>query len=338
MARDKKKPKAGKSAAKGEDKGLKKARKAWRALEDEINKEFAMLVREGFDIAELETLRWDYRYDKFGRHGLTQEQVEFFVAESDAILAGLPPPKAPGSLAAPAAQSAPAPSAASSAEYKRKSDVDMELIEKYLERRGSRETRSELESVYKQAFGEDLVLPPTLDLVDLSFHSADLQDSQRPGKLTKEQVLGIPSEEKPEEKKAVEIKAEAAPAEKREPRAAGVAMAWKRGVPPGPTRDEKWSFWNPLKFWVIPKRLARSRVGRYYAIFILNLAILILQIFPGLTIPLIIRTIAWIVRYVWRKFLKQRVAPAIESLKEKAAVPATPSSDAEKKPSGAKSS
>lgn len=331
MARSKKKDKAG---AKGEDKGLRKARKAWRALEDEIDKEFSMLVREGFDIGELLTLRWDYRYDKMGRFKLTQEQLEFFVAEAEAVLAGLPPPKAPGAVAGLTAMAPQGPGGAPPAEYKRKSDVDMELIEKYLERRVSRETRSELESVYKEAFGEDLVVPQNIDLVDLSFRTGDLLEADRQGKFTKEEALGLPSEGKAQEKKEEAVEAEAAPAVKRESAAAGVAMAWKRGVPPGPTRDLKWSAWNPFKFWLLPKRWAGNRVGRYYTLFLLNLSIYILTLLP-LAIPFFIRLIVTTIRYVWRRFLKQSITPKIRALKEKAAVPPA---EAEKKPSGAKSS
>ncbi len=336
---DKKAAKAAKAAKKGVPKDIKRAETRWRALEDEIDEEFNTLQRDGFEIAELETLRWDYRYDKLEAHKVTQEQIEFFVAEAEAKAAGMPPPRAPWATAgADAGPAGAARAPALSEEYKRKSQVDLELVEKYLERRVGRETRSEMESVYKEAFGEDLHVPAKVDLVDFSYHASDVVGADQHRRLSKAEILGIPAEANAEDAKA-EGKAEAvaaAPAVKKESRAAAAAMAWKRGVPQAPTRDAKWSPWFPFKIWLIPKRLAGTSVPTYYALLIVNLVIFIATLAP-LLIPFLFRSIVWLAIYIWRRFLKQRVAPAMQTLKEKAAVPPAGSADAEKKSAPAKS-
>jgi len=114
MAKEKK-PKKEKGAK--ESKEWRKARSRWQALEDEIGKEFGSLVEDGYDVLELETLRWDYRYDKLVPYKLTKEQLEYFVAEADARAANLPAPPKPGETAAAAggSQGAPAGSAADAA-------------------------------------------------------------------------------------------------------------------------------------------------------------------------------------------------------------------------------
>src|SRR3989304_1277920 len=72
------------------------------------------------------------------------------------VRAATPPaPPKPGETAAAAggSQGAPAGSAAD-AQYQRRSEVDVELIEKYLEKRITREARNDFASAYKDAFGE----------------------------------------------------------------------------------------------------------------------------------------------------------------------------------------
>jgi hypothetical protein len=326
VAKDKKAAKAAKKEARGKDsKDLRKMRSSWRKLEDEIDAEFAVLVREGYPIEELETLRWDYRYAKLEDSKLTQEMLEFFVAESEALAAGLPPPPVPGASAAPAAGGAPglaqgAATAQTGADYHRKSQVDLDLVEKYLERRVGRETRSEMHALYKEAFGEDLSVPEKVDLVDMSYH-ADITGADASRKLSKSEILGTPEEPKSDAPK-VEAKAEAAaaPEVKKESKVVGFVMVSKRGVPEGPTRDAKWSAWNPFKFWLIPRRLAGKSVGRYYAIFLVNLVIFILQ-FALLLVPFAIRGIVTLAKWIWARFLKQKMGSAVANLKEKAAVP-----------------
>jgi hypothetical protein len=335
MAKDRKKDKAAKKAAGKEPKDLRKARAQWRALEDQIDNEFKMLVRDGYPMEELDTLRWDYRYAKLEDFKITQEQLEFFVAEADAKAAGLPPPLPPGVTARPddkGAQGVPG-GPTTGAEYQRKSQVDLDLVEKYLERRVGRETRTEMQSLYKEAFGEELQVPEKVDLVDISYHDMAGADAAR--KLSKAEILGIPDDAKPEEKKEEPVAA--APAVKKESRSLAVAMAWKKGVPPGPTRDEKWSALNPFKFWLIPKRLAGTSVGKYYAYFAVNLVIFVAQ-FALLLIPFLIRLFFWGIRYIWRRLLKQRVAPAMEKLKEKAAIPQPSAPEPKKETAPAKSS
>lgn len=335
MAKEKK-AKKGKGAK--ESKEWRKARARWQALEDEIGKEFGSLVDDGYDLQELETLRWDYRYDKIEQYKLTKEQIEFFVAEAQAKASNLPSPPKPGE-SAPGFEAAPGASTASAGggQYQRKSQVDPELIEKYLEKRITREARNDFASAYQQAFGEDLVVPPNMDLVEMSYSTREIAAADRAVKLSKAEILGIPEEAKAEEAKAPEAMAEAAPAVKRPSQAAAAVFAFRRGVPRGPTRDQKWSAWNPFRFWLIPKRLAGASVGRYYAFLLVNLLIFIGQ-FLLLLIPFAIRLIVWGVGYIWKRLLKQRIAPALKSLKDKAAIPPPSSGEPKKEPSGTKSS
>ncbi len=341
--KEKKEAKAAKRSLKAEPKDVKKARKEWQDLEESINHEFATLVRDGFDMAELETLRWDYRYDKLAEYeGITQEQLEFFVAESEAKAAGLEAPHAPWETGAPSAAKAGAGAAAASGtDYQRKSQVDMDLIEKYLDKRIAKDTRSELEAVYKDAFGEDLHVPKNLDLVDLSYMPSDVSDADRQRRLSKAEILGLPEDIKAEAaKKEEEAKAEAAPVVptvKKPSGAIAAAMAWRKGVPKGGTYDEKWSALNPFKFWLIPKRFAGESIVRYYAILAVNLVIFIGQ-FVLILIPFAIRAILWGVRYLYRRLLKPRLAPALQSLKEKAAVPPPKAPEPKKESAPAKSS
>lgn len=331
MARKNKKAEAVDSDLSPEErKSQKKLSKAFDQLERDIDDEFKLLMEtEGFPMDELEGLRWDYRFEKAADAGLSREQLEYFVARKEAALTGAEPPKPLGGKGAAAAGTA-----ASSGEYVRKSDVDIALVEKYLERKGSRNVESELSSVYKQMFGEDLHIPERVELADYTPKATPMEPST---KVTKEEIFGLAEGQKSEEKKAEAAPAEAAPAVKRPSKAKGVALAWKKGVPQGPTRDEKWSVWNPFRFWVIPKRFAGKSVGKFYVIFIVNLVFFFAQ-FLLLLIPFILRSAVTFFRYIWRKFLKQRMVPKFQALKEKAAVaPATPS-EGEKKPSGAKSS
>lgn len=335
MAKDKKSEKAAKKAQGKEPKELRKARSAWEAMERQIDNEFRMLVREGYPMEELETLRWDYRYAKVDEFKITQEQLEYFVAAADARAQGLEAPPMPGAPAPTAESAAGGAASAQSgpttgADYQRKSQVDLDLVEKYLDRRVGRETRSEMQDLYKEAFGEELHVPAKVDLVDISYH-ADITGADKAAKLSKMEILGVPDDAKPEEKKE-EAKVEevaAAPAVKRESRILGVIMVAKKGVPEGPTRDAKWSVWNPFKFWVIPRRFAGKSKGKYFAILGINLVIFIGQ-FALLLIPFLLRLIVTGIRYIWARFLKQKVAPAMASLKEKAAVPQTPAAEPKK--------
>jgi hypothetical protein len=315
-----------------ERKRQKKLSKAFDQVERDIDDQFKFLMEtEGFPLDELEGLRWDYRLDAAADAGLTREELEYFVAKKEAELSGAEPPKPLGAKGAAAPVAA---ASAASGEYVRKSDVDIALVEKYLERKGSRNVESELSSVYKQMFGEDLHIPERVELADYTPKATDTKPST---KVTKEEIFGLEGGAKPEEKKAEAAPAEAAPAAKQPSRAKGVALAWKKGVPEGPTRDEKWSIWNPFRFWVIPKRFAGKSVGRFYVIFIVNLVFFVAQ-FALLLIPFLLRLLVTGIRYIWRRFLKQRMVPKFQALKEKAAVPQGTPAEAEKKPSGAKSS
>jgi len=94
---------------------------------------------------------------------------------------------------------------------------------------------------------------------------------------------------------------------------------------------------NPFRFWLIPKRFAGKNRALYYILFFVNLIFFLAQ-FVLVFIPFIIRTVLFLIRWVWRRFVKPRVAPALQALKEKAAVPPAQAAEAEKKPAGAKSS
>ncbi len=335
MAKDKK---AKKDKGAKESKEWRKARARWQALEDEVGKEFGSLVEDGYDILELETLRWDYRYDKTDQYKLTKAQIEYFVAEADAKAANEPAPPKPGEPSA-AAQAAGASASASpqGGEYQRKSEVDPELIEKYLEKRITRVARNDFAAAYKEAFGEDLHVPDNLDLVEMSYSTREIAAADRAVKLSKAEILGLPEEATAAQAAAPEAVAEVAPAVKRPSQAAAAVFAFRRGVPKGPTRDEKWSAWNPFKFWLIPKRLAGASVGRYYVFLLVNLLIFVGQ-FVLLFIPFLIRLIVWGIGYIWKRLLKQRVAPALKSLKDKAAIPPQSAAEGKKEPSGTKSS
>jgi hypothetical protein len=323
MAKDKKekKQKGDKAPA---SKQLKKAKAQWEELEREIDKEFVLLQKQGYPKDELETLRWDYRYTKLPDFKITQEQMEYFVAAPEAIAAGVEPPPPPGESETKAEAGGAAAAAPVDEEYKRKSKVDMDLVEKYLEHRVGRETRTEMSSLYKEAFGEDLHVPDKLDLTDISY-AQDMTAAVKPGRLSKSEILGVPDDAKPvTDVKRVEAPAVApapvGPKVKRPSQLLGLLLAFKRGVPEYPTYDEKWWVGHPFRFWVIPKRLAGKSVPKYYGIFAANLAILIVQFFPLLGLPILLRLILWAIRYVWLKFIKNRLTPAMASLKEKAAI------------------
>jgi hypothetical protein len=300
---EKKEAKAAKRSLKSEPKDVKKARKDWQDLEGAIDHEFATLVRDGFDQAELETLRWDYRYDKLPEYeGITQEQLEFFVAESEARAAGIEAPHAPWDTGAPSAAKAGEGAAApSGTDYQRKSQVDMDIIEKYLDKRVAKDTRSELEAVYKEAFGEDLLVPKNLDLVDLSYMPSDVSDADRQRKLSKAEILGLPEDIKAEAaKKEDEAKVEAASAVKKESSALAFATAFRKGVPEGPGFGSKWAAYNPFHLWVIPKKYCGSSVPRYYLFFLINLVLTVLLFIP--------RIIIWPIVFIF-KVLNRFVAP-----------------------------
>jgi hypothetical protein len=326
-----------------ERKEAERQKKRYADLEKAIDKEFSVLAKKhDYSREELEELRWAYRYDLAADYKLTAEDVEFYAAGAEAVAAGGAAPKrrrlkrakeaTPTGGAGEAGQTG---GAEGTAEYARKSDVDIDLIEKYLDRKVYRTTRAEMAQVYKDMYGEDLLVPEHVDLVDLSRPMRDLEDADRARKLTKAQVFGLPEEAKEEDEKKAEEAAtvEAAPAVKRESRALGLTMAWKRGVPRGPTYDAKWSVWNPLRFWVIPKRFAGQSVLFYYILFVVNLIIFFGQ-FVLLLIPFLLRLLVTVIRWVWKRFLKQAIAPRLKSLKDKAAIPPA---DGEKKPSGTKS-
>lgn len=336
MARKKKKAEAFDSDLSPEErKRQKKLSKAFDQLERDIDDEFKLLMEtEGYPMDELEGLRWDYRFEKAADAGLSREELEYFGAKKEAALSGAEPPKPLGAKGAAVAAGPAAGASAASGEYVRKSEVDLALVEKYLERKGSRNVENELSSVYKQMFGEELHIPERVELADYTPKATDMKPST---KVTKEEIFGLAEGAKPEEKKAEAAAVEAAPAVKKPSKAMGVALAWKKGVPEGPTRDEKWSVWNPFRFWVIPKRFAGKSVGKYYVIIAINLVIFLGQ-FGLLLIPFLLRLIVTAIRYIWRRFLKQRLVPKFQALKEKAAVPPPPPAEGEKKPSGAKSS
>ena len=333
MAKEKK-PKKEKGAK--ESKEWRKARSRWQALEDEIGKEFGSLVEDGYDVLELETLRWDYRYDKLVPYKLTKEQLEYFVAEADARAANLPAPPKPGETAAAAggSQGAPAGSAAD-AQYQRRSEVDVELIEKYLEKRITREARNDFASAYKDAFGEDLVVPANLDLVDMSYSTREIAAADRAVKLSKAEILGIPEEGKPEEAKAPEPVVEAAPAVAKQSKALAFATAFRKGVPPGPGFGGKWASYNPFHLWIIPKKYCGSSVTRYYLFFAVNLVLTILLFIPRLIIWPIIFVYKLLRRFAAPK-VSGKLAPKIRGFQERLAE--KPKADADKAKAPAKSS
>lgn len=286
-----------------------------------------------YDRDELETLRWNYRLDQMEEHKLTEEELRYFVAVKAADEAGLPPPALPASLSdEPEAQSAAAAAAAPSAEYSRKSQVDMALVDKYLDRHITRDSTAEMAKIYKNTFGEDLEVPEKLSLVDLTYGTGSIGQAH---KVTKTEIFGTP-EEIAAEKAAAEKKgapAEAAAAKPKRGHARGFVTAYKRGVPEGPSYDAKLSLWNPFRFWVIPRRLAGKSVGRYYVFAIINMVIFVGQ-FVLLLVPFLIRLIVTGIRWIWRRFLRNRVTPGLARVKARAAKAAAVPPEGEKKQEG----
>src|SRR6266850_4922672 len=330
-------------ADRGARKADKKLDKRFHKLEKAIDQEFAILAKtQGYAREELEELRWDYRYDWAPRFKLSNEDLEYFTGQQGTAPAGAPAPKQKRGrkgreAAAASSQTASAAQSAAPTVYARKSEVDMDLIEKYLDRKIYRNTRNEMAQMYKDAFGEDLVVPERVDLVDLATPARDITDAHRSPKPTKAEIFGLAGDTKVQAaEKAEEPKVEAAPKVKAEPRSIGVLMAWRRGVPDRPTYDQNWSVLNPFRFWFIPKRFAGKNRALYYILFFVNLIFFLAQ-FVLVFIPFIIRTVLFLIRWVWRRFVKPRVAPALQALKEKAAVPPAQAAEAEKKPAGAKS-
>jgi len=202
------------------------------------------------------------------------------------------------------------------AEYERKSTVDMNLIDKYLDRHVERDSTAELAQIYKAAFGEDLHVPEKLSLVDLTYRTSGLSEA---GKVTKEEMFDLPQAEKKEEAAVA-----AAPAVPKESGVLKFATAYKRGVPEGPGFGGKLKWYNPARLWLIPKRFCGGRVGRYYLLFLINLVLFFVLLLP--------RLIMWPIFFVLR-LLKRFVAPKVQdkvgsrmrSFQEKMAEPPKPS-------------
>jgi hypothetical protein len=295
-----------------EQRRLKKPRKSFEKLERDIDKEFRILAEE-YPLEELESLRWDYRFERADAYHLSREDLEYFVAAKEAEAAGAAAPKVPGSRKGQAHAAADAP-ATPGDEYKRKSDVDIALVEKYLERKVMRNAEQELASVYKQVFGEDLHIPERVDLADYTPRADAVKSAQ---KLTKAEDFGLPEGAKPAEEKKVEAAADAAPAVKKGSAAAAFVLAFKRGVPPGPGFGQNWRMSNPLRVWTIPKRFVGESVGKFYVIFLVNVVLFIVLLLP--------RAFLWPILFVARQ-IKRRVggklAPKLKGLQQKYAEPA----------------
>jgi hypothetical protein len=251
---------------------------------------------------------------------LTEEELQYFVAADEADRSGAAPPPMPASLSgeASASPAAVAAQAGAEAEYQRRSNVDMALVDKYLERHVERDSTAEMAKIYRETFGEDLHVPEKLSLVDLTYGTGSIGQAAR---LTKTDVFGTP-EEIAAEKAAAEAKpVEAAPAVQKESKARKFATAYKRGVPEGPGTGEKFKMSNPLRVWTIPKRFAGKSVGRYYVLFIVNLVLFIVLFIPRLIIWPISFAYRMIKRFVAPK-VSARVAPRLQGLQEKLAEPA----------------
>jgi len=298
--------------------------KRFHKLERAIDQEFAILAKtQGYAREELEELRWDYRYDWAPRFKLNQQDLEYFASEQGAVAAGAPVPKKRRDRKAKQAAAEPAVAAAAGpTEYARKSDVDMDLIEKFLDRKIYRNTRNEMARVYKEAFGDDLVVPERVDLVDLAMPARGISEAHRAAKPTKAEIFGLPVEKGVEAAATVEApKVEAAPKVKRESSAVGIATAYKRGDPQGPTRDEKWSVLFPFKFWLLPKRWAGTKVSTFYILFVFNLILFVVLLFPPI---LLVRGLLWAIVFalkVLRRFVAPKVgskmAPKLKSFQDK---------------------
>jgi hypothetical protein len=304
---------------KGSAKHFKKQQKRFRELEEYIDAEFQALSDE-YDREELEELRWDYRLDQMGEYKLTEEEIRYFVAEKEARQNGLPPPELPASLSGSKGgqQAAAAAAAAPQQEYVRKSDVDLALVDKYLERHIERDSTAEMAKIYKETFGEDLHVPEKLSLVDLTYNTGAIKEAHR---LTKTEVFGTP-EEIAAEKAAAEGKAkvETAPTRK-ESKALKFATAYKRGVPEGLGTGEKYRMSNPARVWSIPKRFAGKSVGRYYVLFAVNLVLFFLLLIPRIFLWPILTLLRLLKRFVAPR-VAARVAPRIQGIQQKLADPA----------------
>lgn len=283
-----------------------------------------------YDRDELETLRWNYRMDQLEEFKLSEEELRYFVAVKEADEAGLPPPPLPPSLSdEPEQKRAEAEAAQAPQEYARKSQVDMALVDKYLDRHITRDSTAEMAKIYKEAFGEDMHVPEKLSLVDLTYGTGSIGQAH---KVTKTDIFGTPEEIAAEKAAAEkkEAKVEAAPKKAKSGRTRAFVTAYKRGVPEGPSYDAKWSVWNPFRFWVIPRRFAGKSAGRYYLLAIINAVIFIGQ-FVLLLVPFAIRAIVTALRWVWRRFLRNRVSPGWQRVKERAAQAAAVPPEGEKK-------
>lgn len=327
MSRKSKKEAAAASTAAGlgkhARKELAKKEKRFQELEHHIDEEFRLLVTtESYDWEELNTLRWDYRLDYAKEFKLTEEDIQYFVAKKEGRTLALPPGAPQPMMAAYAYGSDAYGGQLPTGEYVRMSDVDIALIEKHLERKIRRDSAGALADLYKEATGEDLVVPEKYTLVDLTYPTRDIRAQHKAGKLSKAEILGGP-EEKPAQatvEPKAEAKVEAPRAVRRESKALAVALAVRRGVPRGPTYDERWHILNPFRFWVLPKRLAGNSVWLFYILIVLNLVIFIGQ-FAIILIPFVIRSVlfglVWIKRIVAPK-VGQKLGPKFRAMQEKA--------------------
>ncbi len=305
----------GEGSSKKGAKHLKKAQKRVRELEAYIDSEFEVLS-DTYDREELETLRWNYRLDQMEDYKLTEEELRYFLAVKEAEEVGAVPPMLPASLGGEAlAQPSPEAHGAAEGEYQRKSNVDMALVDKYLERHIERDSTAEMSKIYKEAFGEELHVPEKLSLVDLTYGTGSIGAA---GKVTKAEIFGTPKEAgaaKVEEKGV-----EATPAVKKVSKSVKFATAYKRGVPEGPGTGEKYRMSNPLRVWTIKKRFAGKSVGRYYFLFVVNLVLFVVLLLPRVIIWPILFVVRLIKRFVAPK-VSARIAPRIQSLQSKLADP-----------------